>query len=229
MKQLLFFLICGTLVCSCTITKRHFGNGYHVEWNRKIKTGTYREENSKTDHVSPTASAVVQDTENQVSLKSITHEPDSVAEDKVVVHDQPIVLSGIESTKVPEIHAVKQLQGWSGMKIKEDRKIKGPKRENEPEEEPKSGMHPLMWGIWAMWSVAIVCMFFVTFYAVALIGVSLGFFVAMIFALIVLRSLRKKPVKQPFKGLSYGFGIPAIVFGVIASAGVGLILVILLT
>ena len=231
MKQLLFFLVCGALVCSCTITKRHFGNGYHVEWNRKIKAGTDPEENCwKIDHVSLTASAAAPASENEVALKSID-EPDSIREDKIAIHDQPSDVSVVESTEMPEIKPVKQPQAGLGMQIKEGReiKIKELKRENEQEEAPKSGMHPLMWGIWAMWSIAIACMFFVTFYAEALIGVALGFFIAMIFALIVLRSLRKKPVKQPFKGLSYGFGIPAIIFGVIASAGAGLILVILLT
>ena len=216
MKKHLFFFIFATVVCSCTITKRHFGNGYHVEWNRKVKTGTGWEENSK-----------IESPENQVALKSID-ERDSVPVDKVAIHDQPIAVSDIESTEVSEIHPVKQPQVWSGTKIKKNRESKESKRENEPEEVPTQRMHPLMWVIWGMWSIAIACMFFVTFYAEFLIGVALGFFIALIFALIVLRSMRKNPVKQPFKGLSYGFGIPAIVFGVIASAGLGLILVILL-
>ena len=220
MKQRLFFLICGTLVCSCTITKRHFSKGYHVEWARKIKTGVDREENLKTESI-----------ENQVVIKNID-EPDSIPVDKFVLHDQPIAMSDIELIEAPEIHPVKQPQVWSEEKANADRKIEITEtkldKEEKNTEEPKRKMHPLMWGIWAMWSAAIVCMFFVTFYVEALIGVSLGFFIAMIFALIVLRSMRKKPVKQPFKGLSYGFGIPAIVFGVIASAGLGLILVILL-
>ncbi len=226
MKKRLFFFIFATVVCSCTITKRHFGNGYHVEWNRKIKAGTDPEENSKIDRVSPTASAVAQASENEAALKSMD-ERDSIREDKDAIHDQLSDVSVNESTEEPEIKLVKQPQVWSGMEIREDREINGSKRENEPEEEARQRMHPLMWGIWGMWSIAIACMFFVTFYAEFLIGVALGFFIALIFALIVLKSMRKHPVRQPFKGLSYGFGIPAIVFGVIASAGVGLILVIL--
>ncbi len=225
MKQLLFFLVCGTLVCSCTITKRHFGNGYHVEWNRKIKAGTDPEENSKIDRVSPTASAVAQASENDVVLKSID-EPDSIGEDEVANHYQLSDVSVNESTEEPEIKPVKQPQVWSGMEIREDReiKIKELKRENEPEKEPKSRMHPLMWGIWAMWSIAIACMFFVTFYAEALIGVGIGFFIAMIFAIIVIRGLRKHPEKYRFKRLSYPFAILAIVFGGLALAGMLLFL-----
>lgn len=217
MKQLLFFLVCGALVCSCTITKRHFGNGYHVEWNRKIKTGTDPEENSKIDRVSPTASAV--------ALKSMD-EPDSIPEDNVAIHNQFSDVSVVESTEMPEIKPAKQPQVWLGTQIKEGReiKIKELKRENDPEEEPRQRMHPLMWGIWAMWSIAIACMFFVTFYAEALIGVGIGFFIAMIFAIIVIRGLRKHPEKYGFKRLSYPFAILAIVFGGIALAGLLLFL-----
>lgn len=207
MKKHLFFFIFATVVCSCTITKRHFGNGYHVEWNRKVKTGTGWEENSK-----------IESPENQVALKSID-ERDSVPVDKVAIHDQPIAVSDIESTEVSEIHPVKQPQVWSGTMIKKNRESKESKRENEPEEEPTQRMHPLMWGIWGMWSIAIACMFFVTFYAEFLIGVALGFLVAMIFAFIVINALRTHPGKYRFKGLSYGFVIPAIVFGTIAFLG----------
>ena len=225
MKRLLFFLVCGTLVSSCTITKRHFGNGYHVEWNRKIKTGTDPEENSKIDRLSPTASVVEQTSENQAVLKSMD-EPDSILEDKVAIHDQPSDVPDMEPTEVPEIYPVNQPRVWSGMEIREDReiKIKELKRENEPGEAPKSRMHPLMWGIWAMWSIAIACMFFVTFYAEFLIGVGIGFFIAMIFAIIVIRGLRKHPEKYGFKRLSYPFAILAIVFGGIALAGLLLFL-----
>lgn len=218
MKKCLFFFIFATVVCSCTITKRHFGNGYHVEWNRKIQAGTDPEENSKIDRVSPTASAVAQASENEVALKSID-EPDSIRKDKVAIHDQLSDVSVIESTEVPEIKPVKQPSVWFGMGLKEDRKINESKRENEPEEEPGQRLHPLMWGIWGMWSIAIACMFFVTFYAEFLIGVALGFFIAMIFAFIVINALRTHPGKYRFKGLSYGFAIPAIVFGTIAFLG----------
>lgn len=222
MKQFLFFLICGMLVYSCTITKRHFGNGYHVEWNRKIKTGTDREEKSKMEFP-----------ENQLVLKSID-ERDSLLIDQTESTEQVAAETNtvIETKELGQDQIVQESPFQSEMDVQKEPQIKtdesSPVKEtdDEAEETPKRRMHPLMWGLWAMWSIAIAFMFFVTFYAEFLIGVALGFFIAMIFALIVLRSLRKNPVKQPFKGLSYGFGIPAIVFGVIASAGVGLILVI---
>lgn len=221
MKKLLFFLICGTFVCACTITKRHFGKGYHVEWNRKIKAGPDADESSKMQ--SSDAHVVMKNDNKQDSL--FIEQPEIF--NHRVVPDLDME-KGIDDQKTEE----SQFQSEAEIRPSQEIKTKEPKMTKEidddgAEEAPKRRMHPLMWGIWAMWTAAIVCMFFVTFYAEALIGVAIGFFIAMIFALIVLRSMRKHPVKQPFKGLSYGFGIPAIVFGVIASAGVGLILVIL--
>ncbi|WP_343634941.1 hypothetical protein [Fluviicola sp.] len=220
MKKRLFFLICGMLVCSCTITKRHFGTGYHVEWNRKIKTSPDPEEESRGKK-STDISAVQKD----------TLEPESLLTDIPESHEQ-LVVTLVPVTEVEQLveDEEKESSLKSEIKIQTSREINRSKSkvtketDDETEEEPRSGMHPLMWGIWAMWSIAIACMFFVTFYAEALIGVGLGFFIAMIFAIIVIRALRKHPEKYGFKGLTYGFAIPAIVFGGIALAGLLLFL-----
>lgn len=214
MKYLLLFLICSGMLYSCTITKRHFAAGYHVEWNRKMKSGSDQEESPKMKQAGIDFASKENTEPDSTFLKQLTPEfPDVLTEEPI--DDYNPFDESVQSEE----------QADMGKKI-ETPEIKLAKRE-ENTEEPKQKMHPLMWGIWGMSSIAIVCMFFVTFYIEALIGVSLGFFIAMIFALVVLRSLRKNPVKQPFKGLSYGFGIPAIVFGVIASAGLGLILVMI--
>lgn len=202
MKQLLFFLICGTLVCSCTITKRHFGNGYHLEWNRKIKTGTDREENPKTEAPG-----------NQVELKSMD-EPDSIPVDKVAIHDQPIAVSDIESTEVPEIHPVKQPQTWSGMEIK----IRGSKREDEPEEVRKPILHPLTYAIWVLWGISIafcVVLFGGNLYAILVIAACM--FLSMILGIITIATIRKNPEKYRLKAGSYLFSIFSIVIGGIAT------------
>lgn len=226
MKQLnlLSLILVVNFICSCTITKRHFKSGYHIEWNRKIRTA------SDTEEISGMNSTNMYTTkQNTLESESLLTGPSESIE-QVVVAAVPVV----EEKQVMEDQK-EESPLTSKVEIQTSREIKTmepqvtKEKEDEIEETPKRRMHPLMWGIWAMWSIAITCMFFVTFYAEFLIGVAIGFFIAMIFALIVLSSLRKNPVKQPFKGLSYGFGIPAIIFGVIASAGLGLILVILLT
>lgn len=214
MKQFLFFLICGTLVCSCTITKRHFGNGYHVEWNRKIKTGIDREENPKID--SP---------ENLVALKS-TEDRDSTPVDKAVIDDQPVAVPDIESTEVPEIHLAKQPQVGSDMRIKKSReiKIKESGRENEPEEVRKPIVHPLTYAIWGLWGVSIAfCIVLISGNIYAILGIAACMFLAMILGIITIVSLRRHPEKYKLKAGSYIFSIFSIVIGAIATL-VGLVI-----
>lgn len=208
MKQLLFFLICGTLVYSCTITKRHFGNGYHVEWNRKIKTGTNREENPKTE--AP---------ESHVALKSLD-ELDSIPVDKIAIHDQLIAMSDIVLKEVLEIHPVKQPRVWSGMEIKKDReiKIKGSQRENEPEEVRKPILHPLTYAIWGLWGISIAfCIVLFGGNMYAILGIAACMFLAMILGIITIATIRKNPEKYKYKAASYIFSIFSIVIGGIAT------------
>lgn len=213
----LFFLISiTTIFCSCTITKRHFGRGYHIEWNQKHRTGETNssEKMIPTDEISSVETVFQKDTIELV-LNESTQEIQLVEEPK------------LKEKQVVEKKAPKIFSKLLEAKLQMSKKSKNTKPDIYPEEEEKKRMHPLMWGIWGMWSIAIACMFFVTFYTEALIGVGLGFFIAMIFAIIVLRSLRKHPGKYRFKGLTYGFGIPAIVFGAIATF-VGIICLLLL-
>lgn len=221
MKQLLFFLVCGTIVCSCTITKRHFGNGYHVEWNRKARAVTNKDTEEGLALNSPDMNA----------LKNTTIESESLMIDPYESFEQVITTPAAEILEKQMSEAQKdEPLSKSEVEIQTNEEIKAiesnltKETDDETKELSKRRMHPLMWGIWAMWSIAIACMFFVTFYAEFLIGVGIGFFIAMIFAMIVIRGLRKHPEKYGFKRLSYPFAILAIVFGGIALAGLLLFL-----
>ena len=202
----------GGILFSCTITKRHFGNGYHVEWNRKIRTAPDSTESSKMESsetylgLKSTDTLVIHQTE---SIEEIAAETQNEIESKAVIEDQLV-----EETEFQSETEVQKSQ-----QIKSDQSEVSKETDYEEEEAPKQRMHPLMWGIWGMWSIAIACMFFVTFYAEFLIGVAIGFFISMIFAIIVLRGLRKHREKYRFKGLSYPFAILSIVFGAIATLG----------
>ncbi len=215
MKQLNFlsWILITCFICSCTITKRHFGPGYHLEWKRKIAASDSEQEINKL-HAVENNNVVSEDKGDADSLIFST----GVATQNEIKTDDIQVQQTTEQVSLPE----------PAIRSKEIQTLKKPlksdQKKPENEDEPKRRMHPLMWGIWAMWSIAIVCMFFVTFYAEVLIGVGLGFFIAMIFACIVIRGLRKHPEKYRLKGLSYGFAIPAIVLGGIALAGLAIYL-----
>jgi hypothetical protein len=215
MKHLLLLLMGGGILCSCTITKRHFGNGYHVEWNRKIKTTPHSPESSNME--SPEAHFALKGADTLIihqteSAEEVVAETKNAIETKAVIEDQDQLVDE------PSFQFEDEIQKEQPIKTGESSLVK--QTDDEEEEAPKRIMHPLMWGIWGMWSIAIACMFFVTFYAEFLIGVGLGFFIAMIFAIIVLRGLRKHREKYRFRGLSYPFAILSIVFGAIATLGV---------
>ncbi|WP_341900587.1 hypothetical protein [Fluviicola taffensis] len=209
MKYLnLLLLFCASIIfCSCTITKRHFGNGYHVEWNRKMKGSDSQKELPK---LQPGENDVVSEnkgnTDSLVLSEVIETQNESPIDD---LEGQQISEKTVQTVTIHESTEIQRIE----------KSFKSDQKKPENEEVSKRRMHPLMWGIWGMWSIAIACMFFVTFYAEFLIGVGIGFFIAMIFAIIVIRGLRKHREKYRFKGLSYGFAIPAIVFGGIAILG----------
>ncbi|MNJ88893.1 hypothetical protein D3C87_64510 [compost metagenome] len=208
-------MILGILVCSCTITKRHFGNGYHVEWNRKIKSGPEKNETLQTGC-----------TENNTALKSI-HEPDSLLLEGTSIADQTIPVSTVEPIKEREVQSAKQPQ--SVTKIKKDREIKNtvsdPEDEDEePEEVKKQILHPLTYAIWGLWGIAIAfCIVLVAGNLYAILVIAACMFLAMILGIITIRTIRKNPEKYRLKAGSYIFSIFSIVIGGIATL-VGLLI-----
>ncbi|MGV3610804.1 MAG: hypothetical protein ACO1N0_07645 [Fluviicola sp.] len=221
--NLLLALSISTVFCSCTITKRHFGAGYHVEWNRKMKSASHKEESPKPEEAEPNlVSNDITEPDSVGTKQFITEVPDVLAEAAVyfpvtVTQEEPIVNSNTFDEPVQSEESLLVNRQVETLESTMD-------EEEQETEVPRRIMHPLMWGIWTAWSIAIACMFFVTFYAEALIGVAAGFIIAMIFAIIVIHGLRKHREKYRFKGLSYPFAILAIVFGAISVAGVALFL-----
>jgi hypothetical protein len=212
LNLLLLIFSTSTIFCSCTITKRHFGNGYHIEWNRKIKERDSQKELTK---IQPAENDLVSENKSDV---------DSLVLIEVMETQNEPAIDGVQVQQVSE----KILQPEQRTQSTEIQTIKKPfkfdQKNPENEELPKRRMHPLTWAIWGAWSVGIVFIFFVTFYAEALIGVAVFFLLAMIFAFFIIHSLRKHPEKYRLKKLSYGFVIPAIIFGGIVLAGLGLFL-----
>lgn len=221
MKRLLFFLVCGTLVSSCTITKRHFGNGYHLEWNRKIRAVPDKDTEEGLALNSTDMNALKK---NTIESESLIINPSEGTEQVITAPVTEILEKQMSEAQKDDPLSKSEVEIQTNVEIKVIESKLTKETDDETEELPKRRMHPLMWGIWAMWSIAIACMFFVTFYAEFLIGVGIGFFIAMIFAIIVIRGLRKHPEKYGFKRLSYPFAILAIVFGGIALAGLLLFL-----
>lgn len=216
LNLLLLIFSASIVFCSCTITKRHFGNGYHVEWNRKIKGSDSQKELAK-----------LQPGENDVASEN-NGNTDSLVLSEVIETQNKHPIDDVQVQQISEKNLQVEPSPQSTEIQRIEKSFKSDQEKSENEELPKRRMHPLTWAIWGAWSIGIVFIFFVTFYAEALIGIAVFFLLAMIFAFFIIHSLRKHPEKYRLKKLSYGFVIPAIIFGGIVLAGLGLFLIMML-
>jgi|GEM_PF-6959898 len=213
LNLLLLIFSASIILCSCTITKRHFGNGYHVEWNRKIERNDSQKEIVK-----------IQPPENDVIVENKS-DSDSLVLSEVIETQNESPIDDIHQVQQTSEQILQTELGYQSMEIPVIKKpLKSDQKKPENEELPKRRMHPLTWAIWGAWSIGIVFIFFVTFYPEALIGVTVFFLLVMIFSFFIIHSLRKHPEKYRLKKLTYGFVIPAIIFGGIVLAGLGLFL-----
>ncbi|WP_430405430.1 hypothetical protein [Fluviicola sp.] len=87
MKYLnLLLLFCTSIIfCSCTITKRHFGNGYHIEWKRKYQESAPEpntvEEISRQNYEEESTDLVAHIREPEKPVEVQVQKTDSVSEE----------------------------------------------------------------------------------------------------------------------------------------------------
>jgi hypothetical protein len=211
LKLLLSVGLLSLLFNSCTITKRHYRSGYHIEWKKRKQAATLSREESNAD-----------------SIKSKTIIAESRFSNEEVSSDQTPETKTVENKELPSIQPQIKTIEDKPIAISDEQKVPIQQIEIDDEEvensTSKPRMHPLTWAIWAMWIGAIICMFCVTFYAEALIGIVIGFTFAMIFSFIILAAFKKHPEKYRLKNLSYGFMVPSFIFGSIVLTGLVLFL-----
>ena len=218
MKNLILLLSIGLfsfLFFSCTITKRHYRSGYHIEWKKRKQAATPSSDESSTDSIK--SKSIITESSSSIEQVSTNQTPETIA---------------VENKELPSTQ--------QQIKTTEDKPIAISDEQNEPNQQividdeevenstPKPRMHPLTWAIWAMWIGAIICMFCVTFYAEALIGIVIGFTFAMIFSFIILAAFKKHPEKYRLKNLSYGFMVPSFIFGSIVLTGLIVFLLLMM-
>lgn len=215
LKLLLSVGLLSLLFISCTITKRHYRSGYHIEWKKRKQAATLSREESSAD-----------------SIKSKTIIAESRFSNEEVSSDQTPETIAVENKELPSIQP--QIKTIEDKPIANSDEQKVPIQQIEIDDEEvenstsKPRMHPLTWAIWAMWIGAIICMFCVTFYAEALIGIVIGFTFAMIFSFIILAAFKKHPEKYRLKNLSYGFMVPSFIFGSIVLTGLIVFLLLMM-
>lgn len=205
-----FFLL---LVNSCTITKRHFGNGYHVEWKKhwdKTDESAASDELEKTDtlYAQGTISEMIR--EESLSVNEI----ESVIENKVPAKT---TVSGTEE----------QTQNESGDKliskeelIREEVNTISQSTDYPDDYETKKRVEPLTWVAFSLFLLALAMFLIPLSFAAANASVlglifSLLILIAAVTALISWLHIKKDP--SAYKGKTFT-GI--VLF--FCSAGVGL-------
>jgi hypothetical protein len=215
LKLLLSVGLLSLLFNSCTITKRHYRSGYHIEWKKRKQAATLSREESSAD-----------------SIKSKTIIAKSRFSNEEVSSDQTPETKTVENKELPSIQPQIKTIEDKPIAISDEQKVPIQQIEIDDEEvensTSKPRMHPLTWAIWAMWIGAIICMFCVTFYAEALIGIVIGFTFAMIFSFTILAAFKKHPEKYRLKNLSYGFMVPSFIFGSIVLTGLIVFLLLMM-
>lgn len=196
--KLLFTLVSLLLLVNCTITKRHFGPGYHVEWKKRYsKTENEIDRLNITDSVKE--SSKTQD-ENDVISKIVStdtmHRAELISSDELEV--------SIEEPETPvqsEINSVTKSDQISDDEV--------------PVDEPKRKVDPFTWA--ALGSLFLGLLLLLTIEFDLALGVLVGLGILMIiFSVISLIRIVRQPELYKAKGLTWTvFFLSMAVVGVI--------------
>jgi hypothetical protein len=215
---------------SCTITKRHFGSGYHVEWNRRIGKAENTVESLKKESFEASTALKTSDETDSLFIKETEQaDPDfsvPILETKEVIEEQKkdATPAKMETAWEEKSRYVRQTPVTKFKTAKN--------KDSNGTENTKPKLHPFMWVIWGLWSLAIISLLIFVFTSELLaflltLGISL--FLLGLFSIFVIKSLHKHPEKYGFKGLSYCFTIPSVIIAAIAiSLGLLILLLMLL-
>ncbi|WP_343631284.1 hypothetical protein [Fluviicola sp.] len=204
----IFFLVAVLLVFdSCTITKRHFGSGYHVEWNKKWKENEAASVAEKQDAPSDTLYAQA----TPVSKPDSDKLP-SKKEPKVVVIETVSEKEGVtENLTVGETGiAEKTVQDGitSGDETVQEQVKTATAADDQPTDAaPKKKVEPLTWVAFAFLLAGIGFGFLplslFSSFALPLILFFLFFLIAFINAVSSAIRIKRNPEKYKAKGFTW--------------------------
>lgn len=216
LNYLLWTLAAGILLCSCTITKRHFGNGYHIEWKRK-----YQESVPEPDAFKE----ISRQNDEEIDSVPQIREPEKSAEVQVQ-EIEPVP----EETNSPSIRQTDEVvfrekSVPSEIKAAPVAPAENPERTDNWEEEDQT-IHPLTWALISVLALGAVSFGLIIANIFFVFGV-IGFaFIGMILGIVALISLKRHPEKYRKKGLTRFFAIFLIVAGGVVTLFTALFLVL---
>lgn len=208
MKRL-FILSSITLLAGCTITKRQFNSGYHVEWKFHSK------EKTETAKLNLTELKDSPSNDPEIQLNSILSSVDSTnlipPKNEGLVVDE-IALDEIPSGEIQELVEVQNLQ------IQEKPVQDG---QDEVVEEEKRKVDPFTWVALGGILLGLLLLLTIGFGGITS-AILIGFgILVIIFSIISIIRILKHPERYKAKGLTW------VLFG-LSTAGIGLALFILI-
>ncbi|AEA43563.1 DUF4190 domain-containing protein [Fluviicola taffensis] len=216
MKDLtkLFILLFSIAVvfCSCTVTKRHFGKGYYIEWNQKHRTAETNssEKIVSSEEISPAETGSQKDTIQVISNES-AQEIRPVIES--IEQQEPV-----KKQEKPRI--LKKLLEKKLEKIADKLNPRPDDRWDMEDEEPK--IHPLTWAIMGVLTLGVACIGLMMVNIFFIFGVGGFAFIGLILGIIALVSVKKHPEKYKKRRLTKFFALFTIIAGSIVVGVLGL-------
>lgn len=203
MKRL-FTLLSILLLVGCTITKRHFGPGYHVEWKKS---------HAKTENESYKLS--VADSKQEYSIKSTNNEiviEEVILIDSVNIRD-PISCDNLEIPMEGQRSVSESQSERSNDSIKSELIS----NDEEPLKEQKRRVEPFTWiSLGGLVLTIIFAILILTMSPMAIIWIlaTVHYFIFVIGSMISVVHIRRNPSKYKGKGFTwtlFALGLAAIV------------------
>lgn len=188
----ILFTVSILLLMGCTITKRHFGPGYHVEWKKSVSK-TENEVNRLNITESEREPLMIPD-EKEVILKEMIS-TDTMHRAEVISPDQ-LEISIEEPTDFSETPTQSEIKP-----LIESNQISD---EEVPVDEPKRRVEPFTWA--ALGCILLGLLLLLTIEFDLALGVLIGLGILMIiFSIISLIRIRRHPELYKAKGLTWTF------------------------
>lgn len=196
----LFIFLVGTGLFSCTITKRHFGNGYHIEWRKK-----------------PSSSEFEISTDHEIDSKRESLSSEIIPEDEVQTIQReievvkPLVDKNSENI---ERHTPKTNSYPEEKEFKKEH-LDSPERDDELYEEAEQKVYPLTWFMMGI-PVLIILSYVLVMQSIYLIGgagIVIFGFIGLILGIVSLVTVKKHPEKYKRTKLTKIFSMICIISG----------------
>lgn len=188
----LFTLLLLALLFSCTITKRHFGSGYHIEWKKA---------HAKTDNEPDPANII--DSGQEHSIRS---EESKVITESIIQADSVNITEEISSNSQEVVVQEQMIVSETRSEFREEQLLKSELIIKDDPIEPKRKVEPFTWialGCLGLAIIAAIIGFSIVAGEVPLMIALIHYFIFVVSSMISVNHIRRNPDAYKGKGLSW--------------------------